>query len=176
MSARAINMTGERVGRWTVLERAGRREDNGQALWLCQCDCGAETVHSGSNLRRRRTLSCGCRREPVDLTAPVTYAAAHKRVRAKRGPATAYRCVDCGEPANEWSYNHCEAMYELEQAVRGERGHVSMLRFHPNPIYYSPRCRTCHALQRQTVAHWDLESDPALGRAVHRARRAPDAA
>lgn len=175
MSPRAIDMTGEYVGRWTVLRRAGRRAGNGQALWLCQCDCGTQTAHSGSNLRRRRTLSCGCRREPVDLTAPVTYAAAHKRVRAKRGPATAYGCVDCGDPANEWSYDHSEAAFEQEQAVRGDRGHVSVLRFHPDPAYYSPRCRSCHAEQRHTVAHWDLETDPHLGRLAREARHRREA-
>ena len=33
-----IDLTGQKFGRWTVLERAfnGKRE----VYWLCQCDCG----------------------------------------------------------------------------------------------------------------------------------------
>lgn len=88
-----------------------------------------------------------------------------------RGPASAHTCVDCGGPAAEWTYNHNEASREQEEAVKGERGHVSILRFHPDPAYYSPRCRACHTEQGRTVAHWDLETDPHLGRLAREERR-----
>ena len=51
--------TGNRYGRLTVLERASNA-NNGQAQWLCKCDCGNECVVTGSNLRRGRQVSCGC--------------------------------------------------------------------------------------------------------------------
>lgn len=40
---RYIDMTGERYGRVEVLEFAGRNE-NGNALWKCRCDCGVEFI------------------------------------------------------------------------------------------------------------------------------------
>jgi len=33
-----------------------------------------------------------------------SYAAVHRRVQVRFGPATKYSCVDCGRPAQEWSY------------------------------------------------------------------------
>ena len=55
------DLTGQRFGRLTVLERA---EDKGNMTrWLCRCDCGKETVVYASNLRRGYTASCGCYRK-----------------------------------------------------------------------------------------------------------------
>lgn len=56
-----INMTGQTIGRLTVL----RRDDNkpiGKAFWYCQCKCGSTTSVWGSNLRRGHVTSCGCKR------------------------------------------------------------------------------------------------------------------
>lgn len=55
---RLIDLTGQRFGRLVVMERA---ENKGNAVtWLCKCDCGAETLVSGKDLRRGHTQSCGC--------------------------------------------------------------------------------------------------------------------
>ena len=35
------DITGERFGRLVVVERV-ENDSNGQAMWLCQCDCGSE--------------------------------------------------------------------------------------------------------------------------------------
>ena len=53
-----IDLTGQRFGRLTVLERAGRSKN--ESLWLCRCDCGNEVVTWSSSLRRGLTRSCGC--------------------------------------------------------------------------------------------------------------------
>lgn len=53
------DLTGQRYGSLTVLERAGstpRRE----AAWLCRCDCGRNIVIPGDSLRSWNTKSCGC--------------------------------------------------------------------------------------------------------------------
>lgn len=55
---RAIDMTGKRVGRLTVISRAG--SSCGMATWNCACDCGNEVVCIGNNLRTGNTRSCGC--------------------------------------------------------------------------------------------------------------------
>lgn len=57
---RLIDLTGQKFGRLTVIERAenkGRR-----TTWLCVCDCGNKTVSYAETLRRGDTKSCGCYR------------------------------------------------------------------------------------------------------------------
>ena len=54
-----IDLTGQRFGRLTVIERAGN-DCIGQVTWRCRCDCGNITVVAGGNLRTGNTQSCGC--------------------------------------------------------------------------------------------------------------------
>ena len=54
-----IDLTGRRFGRLTVLKR-GSNANGGRPRWACLCDCGAETLPSGSNLHGGGTRSCGC--------------------------------------------------------------------------------------------------------------------
>ena len=64
---KAIDLTGQRFGRLTVIERRGSTTD-GQATWLCQCDCGNQSVVAGGHLRKGQTTSCGCLNKVIDLT------------------------------------------------------------------------------------------------------------
>ena len=54
-----IDLTGERYGRLTVIERA-QNTKSGRVAWLCKCDCGKITAASSNDLRRGKTISCGC--------------------------------------------------------------------------------------------------------------------
>ncbi|WP_090576415.1 HNH endonuclease [Nitrosomonas sp. Nm58] len=56
---RLINLSGERFGKLTAVERSGKNS-SGHTLWLCKCDCGCEKKVSLSSLRSGRTISCGC--------------------------------------------------------------------------------------------------------------------
>lgn len=66
-------MKGKKFGRLTVIQEEGKSKQ-GSYLWRCRCDCGNETVVSGSHLRSGHTKSCGCygreqiRRREKDLT------------------------------------------------------------------------------------------------------------
>ena len=64
----------------------------------------------------------------------VTYSGAHMRVRARRGDASAHRCVDCGDTAGHWSYNHDDP--QEKHSPQGE--------YSTNVDHYSPRCVACH--------------------------------
>lgn len=58
-----IDLSGQRFGRLTVLERSGAyRSKKGQiqTRWLCRCDCGNNTVVHGASLKKGATRSCGC--------------------------------------------------------------------------------------------------------------------
>jgi hypothetical protein len=54
-----IDITGQKFGRLTVLEKLPPRVGGG-SLWLCVCDCGNLCERIGSSLRRGGTPSCGC--------------------------------------------------------------------------------------------------------------------
>ena len=58
---KAIDLTGQRFGRWTVLCKAEKGNDT-RARWLCQCDCGNTAIVYGYSLRSGGSLSCGCLR------------------------------------------------------------------------------------------------------------------
>lgn len=53
------DLTGQRFGRLTVIRREGS-DKRGNAVWLCRCDCGNETVVDGWSLRCGNTKSCIC--------------------------------------------------------------------------------------------------------------------
>lgn len=53
------DLTGQRFGRWSVISFAGMVGTEG-AHWNCVCDCGTEREVRSLNLRRGKTLSCGC--------------------------------------------------------------------------------------------------------------------
>lgn len=52
-----IDLTGQKRGRLTAIKRMGSGKD-GKPLWLCECECGNETIISSYNFGK--TLSCGC--------------------------------------------------------------------------------------------------------------------
>ena len=55
-----VDLTGQRFGRLTVLRRYEKNSSQGKPLWLCECDCGNETVAAGYSLKSGNTKSCGC--------------------------------------------------------------------------------------------------------------------
>jgi hypothetical protein len=57
--ARAIDLTGQRFGRLTVIEQAGLNS-NGGYRWKCRCDCGNISYPNAASLRRGASKSCGC--------------------------------------------------------------------------------------------------------------------
>lgn len=60
-----IDETGKKYGLWTVIERDMAYPSTGR--WVCQCECGTIKTLYGSELRRGRSISCGCHKKK-DLT------------------------------------------------------------------------------------------------------------
>jgi hypothetical protein len=52
------DITGNRLGRLTVLGLSGRR--GGATIWSCRCDCGTVRDYSRTSLGPGRAKSCGC--------------------------------------------------------------------------------------------------------------------
>lgn len=62
---KALDLTGQRFGKLTVLKRTETRSKRrgrrpGVRMWLCQCDCGNTVYSESSNLRSGDQASCGC--------------------------------------------------------------------------------------------------------------------
>lgn len=66
--------------------------------------------------------------------AEIGYGGAHYRVVADRGRASAQSCVDCGEPAREWSYRGGSDDERVEDGCS----------YSLNVDDYDPRCARCH--------------------------------
>lgn len=74
-----------------------------------------------------------------------SYAGMHKRLFYDRGKASQLQCVDCGHPAEEWSYDGGCPNEHWEQ-VRGV-----WLAYSTNQASYSPRCKKCHRSRDESV-------------------------
>lgn len=57
---KAIDLTGQKFGRLTVVKRDSIKGPSGQIKWICQCECGKTKSIMGCNLKNNLTLSCGC--------------------------------------------------------------------------------------------------------------------
>lgn len=57
-----IDLTGQKFGRLTVIQRVAKPKErkSKEAFWLCKCDCGNERIVSGYEIRSGNTKSCGC--------------------------------------------------------------------------------------------------------------------
>ena len=55
--ANFIDRTGQRFGRWAVIERTQQKKN---VRWVCRCDCGTVRDIASSDLQSGGTNSCGC--------------------------------------------------------------------------------------------------------------------
>lgn len=65
MKQKWIDLTGQKFGRWTALERV-IKPNNRNTYWRCQCECGTIKEVMGKNLRNGRSTSCGCYKKEID--------------------------------------------------------------------------------------------------------------
>lgn len=53
------NLIGQKFFKLNVIEFAGKN-NRGEPLWLCRCDCGNTKIVKSYNLKSNNTKSCGC--------------------------------------------------------------------------------------------------------------------
>lgn len=171
------------------------------------CACGAAIKHPTTGecgtcygrrwrAERRAAMTCtkcgqtGIRSDTEQLCEPcllsarrarrateVSYDAAHQRVRADRGPASAWHCIACGRRATEWAYRE-GSLFE-QHGIVDAGGRRRRMRWSSDSGAYDPMCRTCHGQRdragygkgkRRDRAHqlrWQRDS-------YHRAMADPD--
>lgn len=52
------NLIGKQFGKLQVIKFVETKKYH--SYWLCQCECGMQKIILGDNLKRGRTISCGC--------------------------------------------------------------------------------------------------------------------
>lgn len=55
-----IDITGQKFGKLTVIERDYTIKKDNRIFWKCQCDCGNIYIANGHSLRQGNLQSCGC--------------------------------------------------------------------------------------------------------------------
>lgn len=66
----------------------------------------------------------------------VGYQGAHVRLRLTQGRAAEHDCHRCGEPADEWSYNHADPNELIDEDLG--------LPYSLSSDHYVPMCKSCH--------------------------------
>lgn len=84
----------------------------------------------------QRRLATGAL-SPSWTGSEATYNAAHQRVKKARGSARKHPCVDCGNEARHWSYDHADP---------NERFTEDGYAYSTELEHYEPRCVPCHKL------------------------------
>lgn len=122
------DLSGQRFGALVAIRTEG-------IYWICKCDCGKEAKALVGDLNRRSKSSCGDR-SAHRREALVGYGAMHCRLRTDRGRAADYLCIDCGEWAAQWSYDHADPDGLMDGS----------LPYSLKSSHYDPRCVPCHKL------------------------------
>lgn len=78
--SKLIDLTGQRFGRLTVIEKAPARHSCTNAVWLCKCDCGKTTTVLGYLLRKGESQSCGCLRSEYLKRKMTKHGKSHTRI------------------------------------------------------------------------------------------------
>lgn len=86
--ASAADLSGQKFGRLTVLERY-YTDKTTSAVWVCKCDCGNTKNVPGSDLRRGKTQSCGCLHQDK-----ITTHGMHKSKEYKIWNSMVHRCTN----------------------------------------------------------------------------------
>lgn len=101
----AIDIAGMRFGMLVAIEPLENRDERGNVLWRCKCDCGEEIIFPAGQLRNGNNKSCGClsrnRGRPERLTVPPEF-------------------EDCVANRPGKYFNGCEALVELLCAKEGK--------------------------------------------------------
>ena len=68
MGRKLKDLTGQKFGKWTVVEFSHSSQKPKGTYWVCKCECGTIQIIDSGNLKRGKTTNCGCSKIRYDLT------------------------------------------------------------------------------------------------------------
>ena len=80
----------------------------------------------------------------VNRNTPISYKAAHDRVRRLWGSASQYRCVTCNESAQQWAYDDPDFLIGHGGTRSFTTGELIPMTYSQWPEFYMSMCRSCH--------------------------------
>mgnify|MGYP000169626127 CR=1 FL=1 len=94
-----VDMVGKRFGKLVVLSESGRFGTAMHVTWLCQCDCGNQTIVVGASMRAGRSSTCGCGSAQQRFTSDYAKTHGESRTRTYRiWAGMIRRCNDFNSP------------------------------------------------------------------------------
>lgn len=88
-----IDITGQRFGFLTILEKSDKRDNSKAQFWRVQCDCGNQKEINGAGIRRGVVVSCGCFAKKQRLKANTVHGQ-HKDITYKSWGNMIQRCTN----------------------------------------------------------------------------------
>jgi hypothetical protein len=76
----------------------------------------------------------------------VRYSTCHARKERADGPARDHPCIDCGQPADQWSMEPHRASHVRRELRPDRSGERRWTLYSADRTAYVPRCRRCHNL------------------------------
>lgn len=99
------NLVGRVFGCWTVLALSSRRGSDYQVFWFCSCECGVERDVNGNQLRRGKSLSCGCQGRERHRAAVTKHGHAKDGARDRTYSSWQHMKQRCLNPGDD-AYHH----------------------------------------------------------------------
>lgn len=175
------DLTGQKFGKLTVLRRTEDKQC-GRPMWLCQCECGNQTVVSSTRLLLPNgTRSCGClRHQPsgrlMDLTGKVFghLTVLHRDESVSGGKAKWICRCTCGNTVSVFSDSlrsgrtkscGCRSTPLKYDLTGQEFGYLLVLgrvvnpKIKSNEVQWKCLCRNCGRIV-QVSSYWLRTSDP----------------
>lgn len=144
---KALDLTGQRFGRWTVVCVV---DDQGPRRWHLRCECGNNGVSTAGGLRHGQTMSCGCAVIDTpwsgeDLAGRVFgRLTAVSRTTGKGAMRTLWRCMcQCGRQTNSSSDSLISGKSTSCGCSRIKHGHLAGDAKTPEYAAWSNMMRRC---------------------------------
>lgn len=164
-NSRIIDLSNKKFGRWTVIEQHGNTK-NGAAIWKAICDCGNIGYPIGSDLRNKKTVSCGCFQKEGSKNRFTTHGQTKTRL-YRIWKAIKTRCTNKNIPSAKYYSRKNITIYEewcsfekfKDWATKnGYSDTLSIDRIDPDKGYIPENCRWATPLEQSVNRKFVLKS------------------